>query len=53
MPFQSKAQQRFLFANNPRIAKDFARKTKGFKALPERKNAQLAAIKRNNGGRKG
>jgi hypothetical protein len=27
MPFQSRAQQRFLFATNPKVAKDFADKT--------------------------
>ena len=36
MPFQSKAQQRFLFSKKPKIAKEFASKTKDFKNLPER-----------------
>ena len=36
MPFKSKAQQRFLFARKPKIAKEFASKTKSFKSLPER-----------------
>ena len=38
MPFKSKAQQRFLFARHPKIAREFASKTKSFKKLPERKN---------------
>lgn len=37
MPFKSKAQQRFMFARHPRIAQRWAKKTKSFKALPERK----------------
>ena len=34
-PFKSKAQQRFLFANKQKIAKEFADKTKNIKKLPE------------------
>ena len=37
MPFQSKAQQRYLFAKEPEVAKKFAKETKDFKSLPERK----------------
>jgi len=37
MPFKSKAQARYLFANHPKIAKEFASKTKNFKSLPARK----------------
>lgn len=37
MPFKSKAQQRFMFAKHPRIAKRWAKHTKSFKALPARK----------------
>jgi len=36
MPFKSKAQQRYLFANNPKVAKEFADKTKNIKKLPEK-----------------
>jgi hypothetical protein len=36
MPLKSKAQQRFLFAKKPKIAKEFAAKTKNIKNLPER-----------------
>ncbi len=43
MPFKSKAQMRFLFAKFPKIAKEFAKKTK--KSLPE-KVGQLQALKR-------
>jgi hypothetical protein len=35
-PFKSKAQQRYLFAKKPKLAKEFAAKTKSFKSLPER-----------------
>jgi hypothetical protein len=36
MPFKSKAQQRYLFAKEPKVAREFAAKTKDFKSLPER-----------------
>ena len=40
MPFRSKAQQRFMFAQHPRIAKRWARKMKregqSIRALPEK-----------------
>lgn len=35
MPFKSKAQQAFMFAKHPKIAKEFAKKT-NFKKLPEK-----------------
>ena len=34
MPFKSKAQQKYLFANNPKVAREFASKTKDYKSLP-------------------
>lgn len=39
MPFRSKAQQRFMFARHPKIAKKWAKHTsaKQFKKLPARK----------------
>lgn len=37
MPFKSKAQARFMFAKHPKIAKEFADKTKSVEALPEHK----------------
>lgn len=44
MPFKSKAQQRFMFKNHPKIAKEFAAVT-DFSKLPERAkpNKHLAA----------
>lgn len=35
MPFKSKAQERFMFAKHPEIAKEFAEKTPNMKKLPE------------------
>lgn len=39
MPFKSKAQQRYLYAKHPEVAKEFAKKTPkaAYKRLPERK----------------
>jgi len=34
MPFKSKAQAKFMFANHPKLAKEFAAHTKSIKALP-------------------
>lgn len=34
-PLRSKAQQRYLFAKHPEIAKEFADATPNIKALPE------------------
>lgn len=36
MPFRSKAQARYLWAKHPKIAREFADKTKNFKNLPNR-----------------
>ena len=36
MPFKSEAQRRFLFANKPKVAKEFASKTRKGKKLPKR-----------------
>tara|TARA_R100000030_G_scaffold56301_1_gene42388 strand:- start:330 stop:647 length:318 start_codon:yes stop_codon:yes gene_type:complete len=37
MPFQSKAQMRFLYATNPKLAEKFRKKTKkSLKKLPEK-----------------
>lgn len=35
MPFKSKAQARYLFATNPKVAKEFASKIKSIKKLPQ------------------
>ena len=34
-PFVSKAQQKYMFAKHPKIAREFASKTPNMKALPE------------------
>lgn len=39
MPFESKAQQRFMYARHPKIAEEFAKKT-DFSKLPEKKETQ-------------
>ena len=36
MPFKSKTQARWMFANKPKMAKEWADKTKSIKALPKR-----------------
>jgi hypothetical protein len=36
MPFQSLAQMRLLYAKDPKLAKEFAKKTKNVKSLPEK-----------------
>jgi len=36
MPFKSKAQQKFMFARMPKIAKLWAKHTKNIKSLPKR-----------------
>ncbi len=35
MPYKSKAQARYMNAKHPKIAKEFNKETKNFKALPE------------------
>ena len=37
MPFQSKSQSRWMFANEPKMAADWAGKTPSIKSLPEKK----------------
>ena len=37
MPFKSKAQQRWMFAKHPKMAKRWAKETKSMKRLPARK----------------
>ncbi len=36
MPFKSKAQRAYLFANNPEVAKEFAAHTPKGKKLPQK-----------------
>ena len=40
MPFQSHKQRKFLYATNPKLAKEFSKKTskQQMKNLPEKKN---------------
>lgn len=42
MPFESKSQQKLLFAKKPEVAKEFAEKTpeSAYKKLPEKKEPQ-------------
>ncbi|RLI87994.1 MAG: hypothetical protein DRP01_00140 [Archaeoglobales archaeon] len=47
MPFESKAQQRWMFAKHPAMAKEWAAHTPGIKKLPEKKMK-----KKNSGTRK-
>lgn len=51
MPFESKAQQRYLFAKEPTIAKRWAKETPDIKKLPEYKKKKILkkAIKKMNG----
>lgn len=41
MPFQSKAQQRWMFAKHPKMAKRWAHETPDIKSLPERKKKKF------------
>jgi hypothetical protein len=41
VPFESKAQQRWMFANKPRMAERWADHTPDIKALPEKKGAEV------------
>lgn len=43
MPFESKAQQRYMFSQHPEIAKEFAKKTKDMKDLPEKVSKKESA----------
>ncbi len=36
MPFKSKAQKGYLYANNPKVAKEFQKETPKGKKLPEK-----------------
>lgn len=50
MPFKSKAQQRFMFSQHPRIAKEMAAKTKDFKRLPAKIQEKDATMTKQAGG---
>jgi hypothetical protein len=45
VPFKSKAQERFLFAKNPALARRFLKHTKNQQDLPERKGSDADAAK--------
>ena len=52
MPFKSKAQMRYLYATDPKLAKKFKRKTKRkLKNLPEKinKKKKIKVTKKNKG----
>lgn len=36
MPFKSEAQMKYMFANHPKMAKEWASKTKNIKKLPKK-----------------
>ena len=46
MPFESKSQQRYMFARHPKIAKRWASHTPDIKGLPEKKSAKQEYISR-------
>lgn len=43
-PFESKAQVGYMFAHHPKLAREFAAKTKDIKALPEKVRKKRPAI---------
>jgi hypothetical protein len=44
MPFKSEAQRRFLFANDPKLAEEFAKETPEGTSLPDKVSARKSAI---------
>ena len=46
MPFKSKAQRGFLFANNPKVAKEFAAATPKGAKLPEHVKKKKKPVRR-------
>jgi hypothetical protein len=40
MPFKSKAQMKYLYANKPEMAKQWAKETPDIKKLPKKKKAK-------------
>jgi hypothetical protein len=52
MPFKSKAQQRMMFATNPRMAREMASKTKSMKSLPARAAKKTARKASKKGGKR-
>lgn len=52
MPFQSKAQQRYMFSQHPEIAKRWADETPDMKHLPDHKKAVREALLKKMGHKK-
>jgi hypothetical protein len=46
MPAKSKAELKYLFVHEPKVAKEFASKTKNIKALPEHVNKKSSKRKK-------
>ncbi len=48
MPFKSQAQRKYLFANEPKVAKEFAENTtkEQMKKLPEKKSMKKVRSKK-------
>lgn len=46
MPFRSKAQARYMFATNPKLAAKWEDKTKSIKALPNKVSKRPKAVKK-------
>jgi hypothetical protein len=51
MPLRSEAQRRFLFANNPKLAKKFAEETPKNAKIPEKVKARQKALRKRAGSR--
>jgi hypothetical protein len=44
-PFKSRAQVKWMFANKPKMAKEWASKTKNIKVLPKKKKKKAKKFK--------
>jgi hypothetical protein len=44
MPFKSEAQRKFLYATDPKLAEEFAKKTPKGGSLPDKVSARKSAI---------
>lgn len=49
MPFQSKAQMRFMYSQHPKIAARWSKETKDEKGLPEKKSPWIDMGKKKEG----
>jgi hypothetical protein len=52
MPFKSKAQQKYMFAKKPEMAKRWAKETPDIKTLPEKAGAKKSKTKEKVGKKK-